>query len=347
MNGKKIAALAVVLLLVAGAITFGVARNRTGAEDGDKLQVVASFYPLYEFAKQVGGDRVAVTNLTPAGVDPHDYEVPARALAQAQDADVFAYNGVEGFEPWADAFLHDYQGVVVDTSHDIALREGGHSHSHGHDDDHHDEDEHHDDDHHDERHEDDHHDDERHEDEHDDDHHDDEMDPHYWVDPVLAQQIVNSIRDGLIEVDPDNRDLYTQNAADYNAQLAQLDEEFEDGLAACNLDTIITAHDAFSYAAHRYGFEVEAIAGLSHDAEPTPSRLAELTEHVREEGVAHIFFEHLASPRLADTIARETGAETLVLDPIEGLDSDHEEEQNYLSIQRQNLANLRLALACD
>jgi ABC-type Zn uptake system ZnuABC Zn-binding protein ZnuA len=78
------------------------------------------------------------------------------------------------------------------------------------------------------------------------------------------------------------------------------------------------------------------------------ARLAELTRHVREEGVQYVLFEHLASPRLADTIARETGADTLVLDPIEGPDGDdYEEDEDYISIQRQNLANLRLALACD
>lgn len=306
---KRIIAIAVVAILAVAGVAWAVTRN-SGDEDGDRLSVAASYYPLYEFAKQVGGDQVSVENMTPAGADPHDYEVPARELAQAQDADVFIYNGEE-FEPWIDAFLHDYEGVAVDASKGMQLREGGH----GHDDD------------------------------EDDD--EDEYDPHYWLDPVLAQQAVDNIRDGLSQADPANSDLYKQSAARYNIKLAELDEEFKTGLATCDLDVIITAHDAFGYVAHRYGFEVEAIAGISHDAEPSPARLAELTEHVREEGVQYIFFEHLASPRLADTIARETGAETLVLDPIEGPDSDHEEDEDYISIQRQNLANLRLALACD
>lgn len=309
---KRIIVIAVVAILIAAGVVWAITRNSSSENDG-RLSVAASYYPLYEFAKQVGDDKVSVTNLTPAGADPHDYELPARELARAQDANVFVYNGAD-FEPWADAFLADYRGAAVNASTNIELREG----SHGHDDDDDDEDE------------------------------EEEFDPHFWLDPVLAQRIVDNIRDGLIEADPGNREHYTRNAAAYNQQLAQLDGEFETGLAACNLDVIITAHDAFSYVAHRYGFEVEAIAGLSHDAEPSPARLAELTRHVREEGVQYIFFEHLASPRLADTIARETGAETLVLDPIEGPDGDdHEEDEDYVSIQRQNLANLQRALACD
>jgi zinc transport system substrate-binding protein len=293
---KKILASVLFITILTAGILFAMNRNTSDGHDPGKLQVTATYYPLYDFAKHVGGDRVQVANLTPAGAEPHEYEPSPKTLAGAQTAPVLIYNGGH-FEPWTDNFLKDYRHTAVRAGDGINL-EGA-------------------------------------------------QDPHFWLDAVLAQQIINNIRDGLIKADPAGEDYYRQNAATYNVKLARLDQEYRDGLANCRLNTVISSHEAFSYVAKRYDLKIVAIAGVSPADEPSAAKLAEISRLVRDTGIQYIFFESLVSPRLADTIAAETGAKTLVLDPIEGLtDADQQQGQDYLSVQRENLANLRTALAC-
>lgn len=323
-NKKLRLVLSLVILAVVGAgLAWIVIANRS-ADNSGKLAVAASYYPLYEFTQHVGGDKVAVTNMTPAGADSHDYEPSARDIAQAQNSAVFVYNGA-GFEAWAQDFLADYHGQVVNASQNIDLLEASHDY-HG-EEEHHEESE------------------ESHEHEHEHEHERGETgDPHFWLDPQHAQQIVNNIRDGLTAVDPANADYYSQNAANYNQQLAELDQQFKIGLQTCQQTTIVTSHNAFSYVAERYGFEVKSIAGQSHDEEPSAAELAEIADFVRANNIQFVLAEQLAASNLTDTIAQETGAQTLLLDPIEGLT---DESQNYITIQRQNLQNLQRALACN
>ena len=131
------------------------------------------------------------------------------------------------------------------------------------------------------------------------------------------------------------------------AQLDQLDRDFQAGLHSCTTRTLITSHDAFGYLARRYNLHIVSIAGISPDEEPSAAKLAELSKLIRDQQLHYIFFESLVSPRLADTIATETGARTLVFDPIEGLTNEAQKQgKNYLAIQRENLHNLQTALAC-
>lgn len=170
-------------------------------------------------------------------------------------------------------------------------------------------------------------------------------DPHVWLDPVLAGEMAATIADGLIRADPDGRETYQANLATLQGQLAQLDQEFKTGLATCQRRDIVTSHAAFGYLARRYGLNQIAVEGLAPNAEPTPSRLAEVANLAREHGATYIFFETLVSPRVAEAIAREIGAKTLVLDPLEGVQDPAKE--NYFTVMRQNLTNLRTALACQ
>lgn len=173
------------------------------------------------------------------------------------------------------------------------------------------------------------------------------VDPHFWLEPTEAQTTVETIRQALAEASPENKSLFETNAARLTADLKQLDADFANGLAQCKDRIVIASHDALSYLARRYHFTVESIAGISPEIEPTPARLAELSHLVRSKDIHYIFLESLASPRLADTIATETGAKTLVFNPIEGLTpADEKASKNYFSLQRENLANLRTALTC-
>jgi zinc transport system substrate-binding protein len=314
MIKKLIATGSMLALIIVGGIAVYQNAKQSTHGGKDKLTVVASFYPLYDFTRQVGGDKVSVTNMTPPGAEPHDYEPSPKELIRAHEADVLVYNGAQ-LEPWITSFLADYTQTTIRASDGIDVHESSDDH-------------------------------------HEDDGHDHSAsattDPHFWLDPVLAQQIVETIRDGLVRADPENAEYYTANADAYTQKLAELDRSFASGLAECKIDTAISSHGAFSYIARRYDFRVESIAGIEPDEEPSVAKMAELTNVVKQKGIQYVFFESLVSPRLAETIAKEAGVKTLVFDPIEGLSkADQDKGRDYISVQYDNLKNLRTALACS
>lgn len=167
-------------------------------------------------------------------------------------------------------------------------------------------------------------------------------DPHIWLDPVAWRDAVTEIAEALSEADPEGEETYARNAGDYRVELAALDADYRAGLRECRRRVIVTAHDAFGRLARRYGLEQLPIAGISPDAEPSARRLAELRTLVRERGVTTIFTESLVSPRVAEALARETGANTAVLNPAETLGRG----ETYLSVMLENLRILRRVLEC-
>ena len=267
------------------------------ADSDDRPGVVASFYPLAEAARQVGGDIVRVDNLTPPGAEPHDLELTATQVAAIQDADVVLVLG-DGFQPAVEKAAAGRQGTV-ELLPALGAAAGGTD------------------------------------------------DPHVWLDPVLFATVVDHVASALGRTVPAERPAFSVGAEAYKAQLATLDQEYRAGLSDCARRVILTAHEAFGRLARRYGLIQESIAGLSPETEPEPDRLAELADLVRGRGVTTIFTETLVSPRVAEALARETGARTEVLDPIEGLSEDDAREgTTYLSVMRDNLAKLRAALRC-
>lgn len=163
-------------------------------------------------------------------------------------------------------------------------------------------------------------------------------DPHIWLDPVRYAAVVRRI--GQVLERPRRADRLA-------AQVDELDREYERGLAQCRRHEIVTTHAAFGYLSRRYHLRQIPITGVSPEAEPTPRDLEGVVERVRASKATTVFFETLISPRLADTVARETGATTAVLDPLEGLSqTELDRGADYLSVMRENLAALRRALDC-
>jgi zinc transport system substrate-binding protein len=309
-----VSAAVLVYLALAGG---GVDRPST---ETDKLLVVTTFYPLAEFSDNVGGERVEVRNLTPPGIEPHDFEPSPRDMAAIQKADVLVYNGA-GLEPWLGKILPDLRrrgAVIVDTSAGIRVLEGVED----------DEDDH------------------GHEEDEGDDHGHGPEDPHFWLDPVLAGRQVNNIKKGLIKADPDNRALYEANAGRYQDKLAELDRAFREGLAPFERREIVISHASLAYVANRYGLRMVSIAGVSTEDEPSPRQLRAIARFVEEHNVRYIFVEKLVSPRLAETIAREAGVKIEVYDQAVGLtDKELAQGRTYLTIQRDNLKKLKKALS--
>jgi zinc transport system substrate-binding protein len=284
--------------------------------------VVASFYPLYEFARQVAGDRAEVVSLVPAGVEPHDWEPSPQDVTRVRQASVFVYNGAK-LEPWAETLVKNVGGtglVVVNATEGLALLP---SEGPGHDDDH------------------------GKGKEKEPEGSAEGQDPHVWLDPVLAQSQMEAIRAGLAKADPSRAETYASNARTYRERLTALHGKFEGGLRRCTRRQIVVSHVAFAYLAKRYGLTMVSVAGLAPEAEPSPAHLASLVRFARRHKVEYIFFETLVSPKLAETLAREVGARTLVLNPIEGLTPEEAAAgKDYLALMEQNLVNLRTALAC-
>lgn len=173
-----------------------------------------------------------------------------------------------------------------------------------------------------------------------------ETDPHAWLDPILMQRIVEEIGHQLEQIDPKNADVIHENVLKKQEILAEIDRNYRSGLASCSIPEIVSSHDAFGFLAKRYGFTVHSITGFSPESEPSPSKLAELTDLIRSHHITTVFFEELASPALARTLAEETGARSDVLDAIESLASEESERLEYPGIMEKNLAKLKTAMVC-
>lgn len=169
-------------------------------------------------------------------------------------------------------------------------------------------------------------------------------DPHVWLDPDKLAIVATATADTLGRIDPAGSAGYQQRAAELRSKLEALDSEFAAGLATCARRKVVVNHAAFGHLTTKYGLEQIAVNGLTPDAAPSPQYLSELAQTIRQDGATTVFTESLASPRLAETLAREAGAATAVLDPLEGLaDGD---SRDFLSVMRDNLAALRTGLGC-
>lgn len=307
--------LSVILCVFAAVATVSCTKAPPGDSAQGKIRVVTTLFVLYDFAKAVGGDHAEVRMLIPPGIEPHGFEPTPGDMVRIQKADLFIYTG-RAMEPWVDSLLvaPDMQKTtVVEAGRSIGIDAGAKGHAN------------------------------------DEERHRDGQDPHVWLDLSNAQKMVDTIRDGFIEKDSPHREQYRANADAYKAQLAALDERFRAVLSSCKKKVVIYGgHAAFSYLANRYGLRfVAAYRGFSPDAEPTPRRIAEMADKMKRYGLGHVFYEELVSPRVAETIARETGATLLLLHGAHNVSkNDMEEGVAFLSLMERNLTGLRAGLQC-
>lgn len=310
------------LLLIAVIFTLtacGQTNKQEESGKSDTIKVVSTFYPMYDFAKNVVGDAGDVQLLIPAGTEPHDYEPSAKDIAKITDADVFVYNSHE-LETWVKDVLENVDEkkvAVVEAASSIDLMAGA-AHDHDHDEE---------------------------EADHDEHDHDHELDPHVWLDPVLAQKEVEAIRDALVKKYPEQKATFEKNAATYIEKLKALDTEYQEAFKDAKNKTFVTQHAAFGYLAKQYGLTQESIAGISPDQEPSPSRLAELKKYIKEHNVSVIYFETSASSKVAETLARETDVELAVLNPLESITQKEQDKgEDYISVMKANLEALKKSI---
>jgi zinc transport system substrate-binding protein len=284
----------------------------TAAADG-KLSVVTAFYPLQFISERVGGDAVRVSTLTKPGAEPHDVELNAKQVGQISDAGLVVYLG--GFQPAVDDAVKQNGGDrAFDVATAVQLLSADEADSHS----------------------------------HEGEEHAGESaggtDPHVWLDPTRLATIADKLAAELGAADPAHAADFTARAATLRTELTALDSEYTAGLKTCERRELVTSHTAFHYLADRYDLAQIGITGIDPEAEPSPQRLADVAAEAREHNATTIFFETLVSPKVADTLAREVGAQTAVLDPLEGLTDDG---ADYFTVMRANLGSLTTALGCS
>ncbi len=287
--------------------------NQKDLKEEKEVLAVASFYPLFDLTSKIGGERVEVINLTPYGVDPHEFEPSLKDISNLEKADIFLYNGA-GLDPWAEKKAEELEekGVVVlnMSSYFNLLEE---------DCDHHDK----------------------------NDNHYHKEDPHIWLDPLMMKEMINIILDSLIKIDPLAEEYYRKNAEKTTLLFEELDKEYQESLNDCRLNSIVISHASIGYLAKRYNFEMIAISGISPIEEPSAKKMAEITDIVKKDKINHIFFETTIPSSLAEIIAKETGAEVLVFNPVASLTKKEiEEGKDYFSVMKDSLAKLKTSLDC-
>ena len=283
-------------------------------EDDGKLKIMTTFYPMYEFTKNIAGDKADVELLIPSTIEPHDWEPTPKDIGNIQKADLFVYNS-DDMETWVSditASIDSSDVSVVEASKGIKLIEEDEEAEES---------------------------EEEHEHEHEHSH---QADPHVWLSPVLAQQEVQTITDALVKVDPDNKTYYETESSKYIEKLKALDEEYKTELKGITSNEFITQHTAFSYLAKEYGLVQVPIAGISPDEEPSAAKLAELKKFAEEHKINVIYFEELTSSKVAETLANELGADTEVLNALEGLSDEQQKAgEDYITVMEENLKQLK------
>ncbi|MBM7561257.1 metal ABC transporter solute-binding protein, Zn/Mn family [Fusibacter tunisiensis] len=321
---NKIGLLLIILLISMGISACAVDQEETPVaspeplnSNEDTLTVVASLFPQYDFARQVIGDKGEVTLILPPGIEPHSFEPTPQEMVSLYGSDLFLYTG-DVMEPWATRLVGDYEGVIVDLSENIDLTSVHEGHVHVHEDEH------------------------THEDEHAH-----MMDPHYWTDPNFAIVMVETIRDAVIQIDPENQTFYKENADVLIQELTTLDEAIRHVVENSKSDTIISGgHFAFGYFVDRYHLKhISPYEGFSPDAEPSPQKLAQLIETIRETGANALFFEELIDPKIAKIIAEEAGVEMLLLHAAHNVTKDEKDQgKTYFDFMYENLDRLKIGL---
>lgn len=314
-----------VMMGLAGLVAGGqLYQAKAVLADQEKLKVVTTFYPVYEFTKGVVGKEGDVSMLMKAGTEPHDFEPSTKDIKKIQDSQAFIYmdDNMETWIPEVKKAIKSKKVAYIEGTGDMLLAAGteeGHDHE-GEDDHHHDG-----------------------EDKHGHEEHSHKFDPHVWLSPYRSISVVEHIRDSLSKKYPEKAEKFNANAQAYIEKLKKLDSEYTETLSSAKQKSFVTQHAAFGYMALDYGLNQVAINGISAASEPSAKRIAELSKYVKKYDINYIYFEENASNKVAKTLANEAGVKAVVLSPLEGLtQKEMDKGEDYFSVMRDNLKALQL-----
>lgn len=298
------------LFLFIFLVGFGcITETEHEKDENENINVIVSFYPIYEFTKNVAGEEVNVEILIPPNVEPHEYEIKPSDMVKIIESSLFIYNGA-GMEPWVHNLIKENEVEVLDLSENINLirtnehhgEEGGHTHG--------------------------------------------EYDPHIWLSPLNVIKQVESIRDKLIEINPQNEGTYNRNAEEYIIKLKELDEKIKSEInnEKCKKSEIVITHASLGYFARDYGFNQIALSGVIPQSEVSVQQLTKIMEEIESKNVKVIFTEEQVNPQTAEIIANELGIQLMTFNTIHG---ESEEGKDYITLMEDNISRLKVALECE
>jgi zinc transport system substrate-binding protein len=320
---KRIVGCLSLVTLIVGAAACGNVETNSNEDNNDPmnsnevLKVSATVYPLQYFAEQIAGDEAVVESILPPGSDPHHYEPTTKEMVKIAESDALIYNGA-GLEPFAEQISESIQSEdvkIVEASKGVDLISHGHDHEGDHEDEH-------------------------------AGHHHGDKDPHVWLDPIRSIKLAENIKDTLVELKPEKEETFTKNFEELKGDLENLEEEFHTKLEKLPGNRIIVSHAAYGYWEQTYGIEQIAVTGLSPSNEPSQKELQNIIEIAEKYGLKHVFFEQNVTPKVAEVVRKEIGAEALRIHNLSVLTEEEiKNNEDYFTLMHQNLDVLSKALA--
>ncbi|MHB9019843.1 MAG: metal ABC transporter solute-binding protein, Zn/Mn family [Minisyncoccota bacterium] len=307
-KNKKI--ILISIIVVVSAIFLFLGGQNIFDQGGNGIKIVTTLFPYYDFARIIGGDKVEVSLLLPPGVEAHSFEPKPSDIFKINSADIFIYTG-DFMEPWVKDILSSINNenlVLISAGNVVNLLKGS-----------------------------------------------DEglgsagIDPHIWLDFNNSEKIVDSILSVLVRKDPQNSDFYIKNADILKKELGDLDSSFKIGLSSCQTRTLVYGgHYAFGYLIKKYNLNYLAAQGLAPDSEPTAQDLARLIDELKKNSIKYVFYEELSSPKIAEIISDEAGAQLLFLNAAHNVSKeDLNNKVSFIDIMKENLVNLKIGLGCQ
>lgn len=300
--------LSVITMISAVACSSG---NNT-AKDNGKINVYTTVFPIYDFTRNIGKDKININYVVPPGVEPHDYEITPKLMKDIQNADLLIKNGL-GLDSFADKIKSENKLQIVDASEGIKPltydeeqnheKENHESHNHG------------------------------------------QYDPHVWLNVDLAMKECENIKNALIKADEKNKDFYEKNYNEYIEKLKKLKSNYDENLKDKKNKSIIVSHGAYGYLCDEYKINQISITGISPNQEPSLSKISEIANYAKKNNIKYILFDGLVNPNVAKTIADEANIKTTVLYSIDNISKkDFDNNKDYISLMNKNLETLNLVL---
>lgn len=335
----------ILLALLFTACSKPAANNEAKNEESNgKLNVYASVYPIYDFTKKIGGDKINLSMLTKPGEEPHHYEPSSDDIKNLSKADLFIYNGA-GLESFTDKIIESNPDLkTCQASEGVDLIKATHDHDHDHDFCQNSDDANHNHNHENENNH--NHEAKENHSSHEEEHHHGMYDPHTWLSIKNAKIEMENIKNKLSEIDPDNASYYQKNFDKYAKMCDDLDKEYSQKISVLPNRVMVVSHQAFGYLCGDYGLSQVPIKNISNEDEPDAQTMAQIIDYIKKNNIKYICVEEMTSTKIADTIKAETGAQIKVLSPVETLTQEQMDKgEDYFSIMENNLKILKEVLS--
>ncbi|QJA08983.1 zinc ABC transporter solute-binding protein [Romboutsia sp. CE17] len=311
---KKIYTTILIIIMSLGlvACSNGVKKEEGNTSD-EKVKVYATIFPIYDFTKNIGKDKIELNYIVPPSSEPHDYEISAKTIKDIQNADLLIKNGL-GVDGFADNIKSESEKLNIVVASEgiekITYEEGSHDENHT-------------------------------EEEHDHG----EYDPHVWLNINNAIKECENIKNALVKVDAKNKEYYEENYNNYVKELKDLQDSYKENLKEIKNKTILVSHDAYGYLCKEYGINQISVTGVNPNQEPSMSKIAELTDYAKDKNIKYILFDGLVNPKVSQTIANEANIDTMILYSIDGITKeDFNNSEDYVSLMEKNLETLKTVL---